>query len=144
MQTLKQPYEVLVRWDQDGRLQGAQVQYRYVIKDSDQIVGESVSGPEPVTVGVDFPLSDIMTQVGSDALAEITRLKRDAEQAQQAASATMQEQATEIARLTAQGQHQATEITRLNREAEQAQQAANATILRQAAEVARLTALQPA
>jgi hypothetical protein len=78
MQTTKHPYELLIRWDQQGQLAGAHVQYRYVIKDSDQIIGESVGQAEPLTIG-DFPLTDLLNQVQADALAKIEQLKFEVE-----------------------------------------------------------------
>lgn len=70
MQTMKRPYELLLRWDQQGRLSGAHVQHRYVIEDGGKIVGESVGPAEPLSLETaeEFPLADILTQAQSDAL----------------------------------------------------------------------------
>ncbi|MGY0794331.1 hypothetical protein ACW7BJ_33705 [Azospirillum argentinense] len=70
MQTTKTPYELLVRWDQSGALQGAHVQYRYVIRDGDDVIGETIGQALPLTLGVadGFPLGDLLSQVQIDAL----------------------------------------------------------------------------
>lgn len=62
METSKHPYEFLVRWDQQGMLSGAHVIWRYVMRDGDVIVTESLSLAEPVAVGLSggFPLADIL------------------------------------------------------------------------------------
>jgi hypothetical protein len=74
MQTERQPYEPLVRWNQDGKLAGAHVQWRLVITDENgEIVGETVTTAEPVAMGQanGFPLEDILAKVQADALAEL-------------------------------------------------------------------------
>lgn len=73
MQTTKQPYELLVRWAQDGTLAGAHVQWRYVVSDGATVVAESVSAAECVAVGSTngFPLADLLSQVQTDALTGI-------------------------------------------------------------------------
>lgn len=73
MQTTKQPYELLVRWDSEGRLAGAHVQWRYITKDGDTIVAEAVTGAESVAIGAQagFPLSDILTPAQTQMLASI-------------------------------------------------------------------------
>ena len=73
MQATKQPYELLVRWDQDGKLLGAHVLWRLVIRDEEgKIAGESVTGAEPVDIGggKGFPMQDILSRAQADALAE--------------------------------------------------------------------------
>lgn len=68
------PYEFLVRWDANGKLQGAHVQWRHVIKDdAGAIVGESLSNAEPVGEN-GFPLDNILSQTQIDALARIGEL----------------------------------------------------------------------
>lgn len=72
----KHPYELLVRWDRDGKIGGAHVQWRYVIKDEDtgETVGETLTPAEPVAVasGKGFPLQDILSRIHSDALIELS------------------------------------------------------------------------
>ncbi|MGY0782128.1 hypothetical protein ACW7BC_29980 [Azospirillum argentinense] len=70
MQTTKTPYELLVRWDQSGALQGAHVQYRYVIRDGADVIGETLGPAEPLALEAadGFPLGDLLSQVQIDAL----------------------------------------------------------------------------
>ncbi|PWC40465.1 hypothetical protein [Azospirillum sp. TSO35-2] len=65
MQTMKLPYEFLVRWDQQGNLAGAHAQFRYVTTDeAGTVIGEFVGPAEPVVVaGANgFPLAAVLTQ----------------------------------------------------------------------------------
>lgn len=75
METTKQPYEFLVRWDQDGNLQGAHIQYRYVVRGDDGAVITETLGPaEPVAAGAfnkGFPLKDVIGKAAADALATV-------------------------------------------------------------------------
>ena len=70
MQTTKQPYELLVRWGQDGVLLGAHIQYRIVTSDDGVVLGEFITNAAPLSLDVSgsFPLADILTQVQADAL----------------------------------------------------------------------------
>ncbi|QCO07545.1 hypothetical protein [Azospirillum argentinense] len=70
MQTVKHPYELLVRWDQSGALQGAHVQYRYVIRDGVDVIGETIGQALPLTLEAadGFPLGDLLSQAEEDAL----------------------------------------------------------------------------
>lgn len=72
IETTKQPYEFLARWDKGGKLVGAHVQWRYVIRDGDKIIGESVTGAKAVTLKdgtPGFPLADILSDMHIAALA---------------------------------------------------------------------------
>ncbi|KAA0593711.1 hypothetical protein J2848_006741 [Azospirillum lipoferum] len=65
MRTTKLPYEFLVRWDQQGNLAGAHVQFRFVTTDeSGTVIGEFVGPAEPVAAaGANgFPLAAVLTQ----------------------------------------------------------------------------------
>lgn len=82
MQTTKQPYEFLARWDHEGKLCGAQVQWRYIITDdSGATIAETVSAVESVAVtGNDgFPLADVLQQVqlGAVAATDTANAQRD-------------------------------------------------------------------
>lgn len=81
METTKHPYEMLVRWDPSGKLTGAQMQYRYVIRDGEKIIGESVGNAEPLSLDKGFPLQDVLTTAQADALATAENAKREAEKA---------------------------------------------------------------
>ena len=73
MQTIKAPYELLIRWGADGALAGAHVQYRYIVTDGAVQVAESVGVAEPLTLATaaGFPLGDLLTQAQADALAAV-------------------------------------------------------------------------
>lgn len=73
MQTLKQPYELLVRWERDGKLAGAHVQWRYVTQVDDQVVAEAISAAEPVAVAgqAGFPLCDVLSALQIESLAKV-------------------------------------------------------------------------
>lgn len=74
MNTTKKPYELLIRWDQEGKLAGAHVQYRFVITDGDAVVAESVGQAEPLSLA-GFPLSEVLSTAQADALAECESLR---------------------------------------------------------------------
>lgn len=65
MEVTRQPYEFLARWDQNGKLIGAHVQHRLIMRDGVKVVGETVGNAEPVGLdGVSgFPLADILSTV---------------------------------------------------------------------------------
>lgn len=59
MITEKVPYELLVRWDETGRLAGAHIQFRYVTRDGSidsstdggaAVLGEFLGPAEPVVM----------------------------------------------------------------------------------------------
>ena len=59
MITEKVPYELLVRWDETGRLAGAHIQFRYVTRDGSTdgsphgagaVLGEFLGPAEPVVL----------------------------------------------------------------------------------------------
>ncbi len=73
MKTVKCPYEFLARWDRDGWLAGAHVQFRYVtVTDDGAVLGEFVGAAEPVALGTasGFPLTEILSPLGMAALPE--------------------------------------------------------------------------
>ncbi|WP_372400539.1 hypothetical protein ABMY26_35935 (plasmid) [Azospirillum sp. HJ39] len=73
MQTTKQPYEFLVRWDTEGRLSGAHAQFRYITLDKDGMpIGEFIGAAEPVAAAgaTGFPLAEILSPLQIAALAE--------------------------------------------------------------------------
>lgn len=66
MQTTTHPYELLIRWDRDGALAGAHVQWRHVTRDdSGNPVGETLSPPVPLAKGIadGFPADVLLTPV---------------------------------------------------------------------------------
>jgi hypothetical protein len=87
MNVLKKPYELLVRWDLNGKLIGAHVQWSTILTDdSGALIGSYPGNVEPVAVTPDqqgFPLADILGQTHIDALTALT--------AEQQKSAVLQE-----------------------------------------------------
>jgi len=81
IETTQQPYEFLVRWNLGGTINGAHVQWRYVMTDGDgNVVGESLSSAQPVALSEDqdgYPLSDILTTVQQTALADVDVLRSE-------------------------------------------------------------------
>lgn len=64
MQTISHPYELLIRWDHNGVLAGAHVQWRHVTRDSSgNAVGETLSPPVPLASGITqgFPVEAVLT-----------------------------------------------------------------------------------
>jgi hypothetical protein len=76
MSTVKKPYELLVRWGQDGGLQGAHVQWAMLITDdTGAVIGSYPGEVEPVSLAngqAGFPLGDILSQMQLDALTALT------------------------------------------------------------------------
>lgn len=72
------PYEILIRFGEDGKPRGAHVQrQRIVIMDGEKLKHD-VLAPEPLGLN-DFPTSDFMTNATRDALASATRLTAENE-----------------------------------------------------------------
>lgn len=102
METKKIPYELLIRWGQSGQLQGAQLQHRYIIKDGDKIVGESLSEVEGLSVSGDFPLAEVMTVAQASAIEAVGDASQKLQDLQHQFDAEMQAKDAEMARITAQ------------------------------------------
>ncbi len=71
MQTTSHPYELLIRWDRDGALAGAHVQWRHVMRDdSGNAVGVTLSSPVPRAKGIadGFRADALLTPVVIDEL----------------------------------------------------------------------------
>jgi hypothetical protein len=80
MNAVKKPYELLVRWDQEGKLRGAHVQWATVVTDnSGTPIGCYPGTVEPISVAQDqsgFPLTDILGQIQADALAALAAVQQ--------------------------------------------------------------------
>lgn len=64
MQTLKLPYEVLIRWNQEGAISGAHQIWAYKIIEDDGSIKYNVGHAESAgAVGADFPLHDAVNDV---------------------------------------------------------------------------------
>jgi len=72
MQIISHPYELLIRWNPDGVLAGAHVQWRHVTRDdSGTPIGETLSPPVPLAKGIadGFPADALLTP---DAIGTLT------------------------------------------------------------------------
>ena len=96
MQTLKIPYEVLIRFGDDGEVRGSHVIWQYIVKDGDKIVANTIGSAEPAGEdGSDFPLSKaVSVAIGqglglagsklNDAEAQIASLTSERDKAREA------------------------------------------------------------
>lgn len=66
----KTPYELLVRWNKDGTVSGAHVQFLESLTKDGVLIYEKVGDAIPVSMAgdADFPLSDILSDVHISAL----------------------------------------------------------------------------
>lgn len=69
----KTPYEILIRFGDDGLPRGAHAQFIRRVKIDGELIKEEIGNAEPLDIG-DFPASAIMSDTTRDALAEVTRL----------------------------------------------------------------------
>lgn len=89
MKQTKQPYELLVRWNTQGQVSGAHVQYSTVITDDNgAVVADTPGDAEPLALG-SFPLTDVLNDTQASVLADNTRLRAEADAARQAHEAAM-------------------------------------------------------
>lgn len=73
METTKTPYELLVRWDDKGKLKGAHIQWLYVTRDGEAIVTSAAGPPEPIDISKGFPLQDVLNSAQAEALAGMSQ-----------------------------------------------------------------------
>lgn len=76
MVTEQHPYELLIRWGQDGTLQGAHVQHRFVVFDGGIAISEAIGQAKPLALD-GFPLADLLNKAQADALAESERMRAE-------------------------------------------------------------------
>jgi hypothetical protein len=69
IETVKQPYELLVRW-REGKISGAHVGFELTTTEDGKVLSTSPLAVIPVDIGqgIGFPLADILAQVQVDAL----------------------------------------------------------------------------
>lgn len=82
MNATQKPYELLLRWGQDGNLRGAHMQWATVVSDdAGAVIGCYPGNVEPVAIAPGqpgFPLTDILSQVQADALTALTAAQEKA------------------------------------------------------------------
>jgi len=72
------PYELLIRYGDDGQPCGAHVQYRRVVTVDGEVVQNAPLLAQPLGLD-DFPTSALMTSATADALARVTALEAAAQ-----------------------------------------------------------------
>lgn len=73
VQDIKTPYEILIRFGEDGKPRGAHAQFIRRVTLDGELLKEELGNAEPLDLE-DFPTSSLMTDATRDALAEVTRL----------------------------------------------------------------------
>lgn len=76
----KLPYEILIRFGQDGKPRGAHVQYRRLVVLDDEVLKDDEMPAEPLTID-NFPASSIMGDTATAALARINEVEEMLRQA---------------------------------------------------------------
>lgn len=75
----KIPYEFLIRFNNEGRVNGAHIAYTETIIKDGQVIHSKQTDPQPVTLGVDegFPLEDILGELNVLNVKEIELLQSE-------------------------------------------------------------------
>jgi len=68
---VKIPYEILIRFGEDGKPKGAHVLFRRVVTLDGEILKDEIQSAEPIDVE-GFPTSQLMADATRDALAKVT------------------------------------------------------------------------
>jgi hypothetical protein len=73
----RSPYEFLVRWNNEGVIQGAHIGFLETVLKDNEIINQKVSNVQSVALALEdgFPLATILDQVLIDALLLIETLK---------------------------------------------------------------------
>ena len=74
----RKPYEILIRFGAGGAPKGAHVQYRRVVTLDGEVLKDEPEAAVPLGV-TEFPTGAIMADVTAAALAEVNRLRAEAE-----------------------------------------------------------------
>lgn len=90
VEDLKMPYEILVRFGDDGKPRGAHAQYIRRVTVDGELLKEEIGNAEPLDLE-GFPTSGIMSDTLRDALAEVTRLNATVISEREAANAHIAE-----------------------------------------------------
>ena len=75
----RQPYEFLIRWDNNGIIQGAHIAFLDTVLKDGEIVTQTQSSVESVAIAeqVGFPLADVLSQLQIDVLKQVDVLKAE-------------------------------------------------------------------
>ena len=69
------PYELLIRFGDDGAPKAAHVQYRRRVIVDGEVLKDEPEPAEPLTIDGDFPTSAVLTEATAAALARVTELE---------------------------------------------------------------------
>jgi len=77
----KTPYEFLIRWDNNGVIQGAHIAFLETVLKDGEVVTQTQSTVESVEIAgqLGFPLADVLSQIHIDALKQVDVLKAENE-----------------------------------------------------------------
>ncbi|CAB4162513.1 hypothetical protein UFOVP783_55 [uncultured Caudovirales phage] len=117
MRSSKLPYEILIRYNNSGKYQGAHTQFREVfLDDAGELISERLLPAVPFGLDPDFPSSDLLGKIASDALASASSMAtevRVAKEQQSAAENIAKEAQTERDSARLEAQTAAATITQL-------------------------------
>ena len=74
-----QPYEFLIRWDNNGIIQGAHIAFLDTVLKDGEIITQTQSSVESVAIAeqVGFPLADVLSQLQIDVLKQVDVLNAE-------------------------------------------------------------------
>lgn len=94
LEAKRQPYEFLVRWDTStGKIKGSHVQFANVISEDGVFASEQLAQPMPV--GTEYPLRDILDLIHIEALKTTSETAKELDEIK----ANLAERDTEIVQL---------------------------------------------
>jgi len=75
----RKPYEFLIRWNNDGVIQGAHIAFLDTVLKDGEIINQTQSSVESVAIAeqVGFPLADVLSQLQIDALKQVDVLNSE-------------------------------------------------------------------
>jgi len=73
------PYEFLIRWDNNGVIQGAHIAFLDTVLKDGEIINQTQTSVESVAIAeqVGFPLADVLSQLQIDALKQVDVLNAE-------------------------------------------------------------------
>lgn len=76
---IRTPNEFLVRWNKEGKIQGAHVGWLDTVLKDGVVISQTETNVESVAVGLNegFPLSDILDKINIDCLLELQKLREE-------------------------------------------------------------------
>jgi len=77
------PYEILIRFGPDGKVQGAHVQNRRIVRDGDTVLADMPLDAEPLDISKDFPASEVLGDTLTAALSQLNAVQAKLAQVEQ-------------------------------------------------------------